>query len=130
MADNKSQIEALRKLGCSEEEIKQILAEDEEIDKMSMKEVTADLSAEQKKAIKDVSRGKKAPTVYQFSKRERKENPTKRGIIDEISKFLLENVKISAENVEILNKEREISFKIGENSFSLTLTQHRKPKGE
>jgi hypothetical protein len=30
--------------------------------------------------------------------------------------------------VEIANVEREITFKIGENAYSLTLTLHRKPK--
>ena len=30
-----------------------------------------------------------------------------------------------AENVQIVNANREISFKIGENSYSLTLTKHR-----
>ena len=33
-----------------------------------------------------------------------------------------------AENVEIVNANREISFIIGENSYSLTLTKHRKAK--
>lgn len=58
----------------------------------------------------------------------RKENPTKATVITEIFKFLNENAEISAENVVILNKERQISFKIGDNSFELTLTQKRKPK--
>jgi hypothetical protein len=33
-----------------------------------------------------------------------------------------------AESVETVNVEREITFKIGENAYSLTLTLHRKPK--
>jgi hypothetical protein len=38
------------------------------------------------------------------------------------------NDEISAENLEILNKERQIFFKCGENDYELTLTQKRKPK--
>ena len=47
-------------------------------------------------------------------------------VIDEIFKFLCGNEAISAENLQILNKERQIAFKIGEKSFELTLTQKRK----
>ena len=31
-------------------------------------------------------------------------------------------------NVEIVNKERQIAFTVGENVFELTLVQKRKPK--
>ena len=34
----------------------------------------------------------------------------------------------TVENLEITNKERQIAFKIGENSFEITLIQKRKPK--
>jgi hypothetical protein len=57
--------------------------------------------------------------------RTRKENPTKATIISEISAFLTEN---GYESVEITNKERQIAFKVGADSFELTLVQKRKPK--
>ena len=44
--------------------------------------------------------------------------------ISKIAEFIGKFVQ----NVEIVNAEREISFEIGENSYSLTLTKHRKPK--
>ena len=72
--------------------------------------------------------GTRKRTAYNFSQRERKANPTKATIIAEMFKFLSENAEISAENLEILNKERQIGFKVGENSFEITLTQKRKPK--
>jgi hypothetical protein len=55
----------------------------------------------------------------------RKENATKSQIIADIFAFLVEK---GYENVNITNKERQISFKIGENDYELTLVQKRKPK--
>jgi hypothetical protein len=34
----------------------------------------------------------------------------------------------TANDVQIVNPQREISFRIGEDSYSLTLTKHRQPK--
>lgn len=87
-----------------------------------------DLTAEQEKASKSARMGAKATHEFvkrkEPVKRERKPNEEKREIIAEIAK----NLANFTENVEILNVEREISFKIGENSYSVTLTCHRKPK--
>ena len=71
---------------------------------------------------------RKKPTVYDFSKRERKANPTKGGIISELHKFLVEMSEFATESVEITNKERQIAFKIGEDAYELTLIAKRKPK--
>lgn len=60
--------------------------------------------------------------------RERKPNEEKREIIQSAADFLCKCDKISAENVQIVNIEREITFKIGEKDYSMTLTLHRKPK--
>lgn len=56
--------------------------------------------------------------------RVRKENPTKEMVIAEIAKILPN----FAENVQILNVGKLISFTIGENSFEIDLKQKRKPK--
>jgi hypothetical protein len=124
-----SQVQKLmRLLDCSEEEAKQVIADDKAIDRGER--VYFDLSKEQEKeAIKMANTGtRKKPTGYDFSKRERKANPTKGGIIAELAKFLTEMSEYATENVEITNKERQIAFKIGEDSFELTLVQKRKPK--
>jgi hypothetical protein len=68
----------------------------------------------------------KKPTVP--TKRERKANPTKAGIIAEIATFLTENSEFATENVQITNKERMIAFQIGEEKYEITLIQKRKPK--
>lgn len=54
----------------------------------------------------------------------RKENPTKEMVIREIA-ALLPNF---AENVEILNVGKLISFSIGEEKYEIDLKQKRKPK--
>lgn len=125
------QILAMKKLGMTDEEIADVITCDEAIDKGQ--KVPFDLDAEkEKEAKKYIRTGTKKPTVYQLDntggKRTRKENTTKSAIIAELVEFLSKNAGISAEKVEILNKERQIAFKIGEDAFELTLTQKRKPK--
>ena len=128
----KKQIEAMEKLGFSKEEIEDIIKTDAAIDKGE--KVYFDLSPEKEKEAKKFAKAgtRKAPTVYKLDnengKRSRKENPTKAAIIAEIAKFLAENSENACENVEITNKERQIAFKIGENSYEFTLVQKRKPK--
>lgn len=121
----------MRLLGITEEEALQLIEDDKAIDKN--KKMDFDLSKEQQKTAKKyTSTGtkKKAPTVYKFdtTEKKRKENPTKASIIAEISKFLEETSENACENVTITNAERQISFKIGENDYELTLVQKRKPK--
>ena len=120
----KSQLEAMRKLGMTEEEIADVIKSDEAIDKG---EKLFELTAEQEKASKQArnSGTRKAPTVYKLDnedgKRSRKENPTKAGIIQ----YLFECLK-DYDNVVITNKERQISFSCDDNNFELTLVQKRK----
>ena len=102
---------------------KEELAEMAEYDKLVDKGIDLyPLTKEQEKASKEVRQTHTG--VYKFTKRERKPNLTKQEIIANLAEFLTEKV----ENLEILNKERQISFKLGENSYELTLIQKRKPK--
>lgn len=131
MAEDK-RVEAAMKLGMSREDALAMFAEDKRIDRGEVMEW--DLSLEEhKKAMKYANsdeKKKKASPAYNFdtSTKKRKENPTKAGIITEIATFLQEMCGFSAENVEITNKERQIAFTVGGNSFELTLVQKRKPK--
>ena len=113
--------ELMNLLGCTEAEARQVIADDKDIDQGKKKDF--DLSAEQLKNAKH--RGQKVPTVYKHTKRERKENPTKAKIIQEIFDFLTEN---GYENLKITKKEREIDFSIGEIEYTLQLVQHRAKK--
>ena len=118
----------MRVLGCTAEEAEDVIKWDSEID--HNKPTPFDLTKEQEKASRKArtTTAKKQPTAYKFDKRERKTNPTKSAIITEISQFLSEKSENAVENVEITNAERQISFKIGENNYELTLVQKRKPK--
>ena len=55
-------------------------------------------------------------------------NELKEAIVAEVAKFLAESGTNGYENVVISNKNRQISFKIGEKSFDFTLVEHRPPK--
>ena len=120
-------IEACRKLGMSEEEIQEMLDEDKRIDRGEV--MDWDLSEEEhKKAMKYANsdeKKRKKPAETDNTGKKRKENPTKEGIISKIFTFLCDLSEFSVENVEILNKERKVMFKIGEDWYSFTLTKHR-----
>lgn len=131
MTKNAKQIEALKKLGLSDEEVAEVLEADNEIDHGAK---LFDLPPEKEAVSKEARKFgvRKAPTVYKLDntngKRSRKENATKAGIIAEIVTFFTENSQFSIENLEILNKERQIGFNIGTERYEITLIQKRKPK--
>ena len=114
-------------LNCSEAEARQVIEDDKRIDRG---EKLFELTPEQQKISKQYTRTgtRKAPTVYNFEPRKRKENPTKQSIIAELAKFLMEQSENACENVNITNKERQIAFSIGTNNYELTLVQKRAPK--
>ena len=116
-------------LGCTEQEAREIYAYDREVDKSSGG-LEHDLTAEQNKVAQQFTKTgtRKTPTAYKFNKRERKPNETKADIIATLAEFLGDNCPISAENVTITNKERQISFELGGEKYELTLVQKRKSK--
>ncbi len=116
----------MRILNVSAAEAEEIMAYDKAVDQG--KPTKYDLTKEQEKEVRKYRQADRAPTAYNFTKRERKPNATKEGIVAEIAKFLAENSSFATENVEITNKNREISFKVGEDNFTWTLVQKRKPK--
>ena len=118
----------MRILNCTEEEAKQVLADDKAIDQG--KRMEFDLDPETEKMAKKFANTheRKKPMVLDNKPRARKENATKGGIISELHTFLTENSGFSIENCVITNKERQIAFEIGGEKFELTLIQKRKPK--
>lgn len=117
----------MKVLDIPEAEAIQLVMDDKAVDKG---EKLFELSAEQKKVAKKYAgTGTKKRTVYKFdTTKKKKENPIKQKIIAEIERFLNENSEISAENVQIINAERQIFFQIGSNDYELTLVQKRKAK--
>lgn len=121
MAETKKE-KIMRLLHCSEAEAEDIIRNDAIIDKGGRTDY--DLSPEAEKAAKKYANSTTRKTTT--TTRTRKENPTKATVIAEIAKFLESNTEIKAENIQVLNKERQISMQIGENMFEITLTQKRK----
>ena len=58
-------------------------------------------------------------------KREVKKDPTKISFIHYLEEWLLTT---SVEDVTIVNEQREVTFKVNSEEYSLTLTKHRKKK--
>lgn len=128
--EKKERVEKImRLLDCTEEEALDVIATDEIIDKGGRTQY--DLSKEKEKEALKMSAVKDRKAKDQKENKRGKtrvENPTKSGIIAEIAEYLKENCGFACENVEITNKERQIAFKCGENSYEFTLVQKRKPK--
>ena len=113
-------------LGITREEALQLIADDEEIDRMTRtSDIDGDLTAEQRKSAKKARQADRKPTVYKFdtTKRKRAENTGKRFLIDEIKKCL-ENA--GADNLEVTNPEREIIFMSEGTKYKIVLSAPRK----
>lgn len=118
----------MKLLDCTREEAIDIIETDNIIDKGGRTQY--DLSEEEEKIAMKISgiKDRKAKSENNMRGKVRAENPTKSGIIAEIAEYLTENCGFATENVTIINKERQIAFKIGENDYEFTLVQKRKKK--
>ena len=118
------QIQKLMKtLGLTEQEARELLADDAKVDKGQ--KMDFDLTPEQEKNAKKArATGTKKPTAYKFENRKRKENPEKRDIL----KAVFELAEDCWDNAELVNPERQVDFHLNGNHYSLTLTCHRPPK--
>lgn len=112
-------------LNISREEAIQLIQEDEKIDKMvSSSEINSDLTKEQIQNAKRARQADRVKGVFKFdvSKRQRKENPDKR--------ILIENLRASVEeiggtDIEITNVEREMIFKFNNVKYKVVLSAPR-----
>ncbi len=118
------QIEKMMKsLGLTRDEAIEMLMEDEAVDKMSMKEVTSDLSEEQKKAVKAVTKTTSNKPKAK-AKRERKVDEVKKTILAIISKALADELTVSA----TMENEVALHFNYEGADYDLKLIKHRPPK--
>lgn len=127
--DVEKQIVAMRKIGMSEDEIKELIDYDKRVDRG---EDDYKLTTEQEKVVK-MARNcgtRKAPTVYKLDNtdgnRSRKKNATKAEIIEKLFNFLAESSDF--QDLEVINPERMIGFSVGEVNFEITLVQKRVKK--
>lgn len=116
----------MRVLEVNEKEADEILAYDNAVDKGLKTQY--DFTKEQEKETRKYRQADRKPTAYKFTKRERKPNATKGGLIQELYNFLTTGSGFEIINCEITNKERQIAFGVGENKFEITLVQKRQKK--
>lgn len=113
-------------LGISRDEAIQLIADDEKVDKMTRtSDINSDLNAEQVQASKEARKADRKPTVYKFdsTKRAKKENLGKRGLIETIKNSL---VDYGCDNIEVTNIERELVFFSDGTKYKITLSAPRK----
>lgn len=118
--------EMMKLLDLTRDEAIELINEDKQIDRMTVKQAESDLTAEQKKAIKKVKGGAKSvKAVNAYGKtvtRERKADETKRELVN----LLQESLKDVAENLEITNIERQLDFVVKGRKFRIVLSAPRK----
>lgn len=126
MPDEKWIQSTMKVLDLTREEAIEMWMDDHDIDQGKAKDF--DLDPEKQKVVKEMTKAGGKARAKETKPRERKPNDEKRTIIQDLNDFLVNNCQDYINLVEIVNVEREITFKIGENAYSLTLTCHRKPK--
>ena len=121
-------------LKISREEAIEVIKDDEAIDKG---EKLFELTSEQKKNAKTatITTGdKRKRTAKTASPKERKPDDVKREIISTIAQNLdrccFGEECSTVADVIILKPEKEITFKVNGEEYSITLTKHRKVKGQ
>lgn len=117
-AETAKQIEALKKLGLSENEIAEVLADDKKIDQgEKLFELPDELKTGAKKARQA---DRKTPATA--TKREKKVDDDKQFIIN----LLAETLNPHSDNgIEIVNNEREFTFSYSGTKYRITLAKPR-----
>lgn len=112
--------ELIKTLDCTEAEAMDIIQKDREIDKGADPFPLNKSQAEVSKKMRSVGR---APTAYKFTKRERKSDNAKRELIDVLTQTIQ---AYGASNVDIVNAEREFTFKVDDRLYKIVLSCPRK----
>lgn len=120
--DEKRIEKMMKSLGVTREEAISIIREDDEVDGMSMKEVTSDLTAEQRKTIKNAT--KTTSKKREATKRERKVDETKKAILEILDGALFDELNIVSE----WENEVALHFTYEGAKYDLKLIKHRPPK--
>ena len=131
--ETERQIAAMKKLGYSDAQIEEMLEDDKAVD--SNEPLPWDMSKEEhKQAMKYANADehkkpteKKAPTVYNWdtADKPKKQNVTKETLVSALADFLT-TANLGATDVTITNKQGKVTFRVGDNDFTFSLTQHRK----
>ena len=122
-----TQIQAMRKLGMTEEEIAEVLEADKKIDQG---EKLFELSAEQEKASKQARQADRKPRAYDLDntggKRSKKANEDKQYLIKAIQTGLKTYCGgLDEASIETQNPEREFTFTYNGTKYRVTLSAPR-----
>ena len=115
------------KLGITKEEAEQLWQDDHD-------DVVTPEMAEMEKKAKQIKRYEKSDAPRKKTSRERKPAPDKREIISTVARNLERCVFDRVDDyalcldITILKPEREITFRVGSDEYSLVLTKHRPRK--
>lgn len=125
-------LEIAKTLDISYDEALEMLAEDKEVDRMKDKDVTSDISEDHKKTIKkytNVGRGREVNGVDAYGKKKKrtvKDDDVKQMLITLIAESLEDSFEVK--DINITNKQKTITFKVGDDDFEIDLKRKRKPK--
>ena len=109
----------MENLGCDYETAKQVVLDDERIDKG---EKLFEQTAEQKANSKKYRQGDRKPTVYKLDKRERKADADKRKLVELIAAAVGMVTEIEP---TVTNIERQIDFEFRGRKFRVVLSAPR-----
>ena len=117
--EKEKQIQALKNLGLTDKEVAEVLADDKKIDKGAK---LFELPDELKEATKKARNAGNCKGYTKPANREKK--------VDNDKRFLIETLKLAllpfAENVEIANPEREMTFTHNSKKYKIVLSCPRK----
>ena len=114
--------EIMELLQCTEEQAKQVLESDKQVDKMTVRECESDLTQEQKASAKKARQGDRKPTVYNFNTRERKADTDKGKLIEMLASAI--NL-VTDQEPTVTNAERQIDFVYNGRKFRVVLSAPR-----
>ena len=114
------QLENLVKLGMTEAEARQVMADDKAIDRGE--KMPFDLPAEKVKDTRQYRQSDRKPFIPDLKPRERKANPDKREIIQTLDDALC----CLVDNVVVTNPERQIDFEWNGVRYRVVLSAPRK----
>ena len=109
----------MKTLGCDYETAKQVVLDDERIDKG---EKLFEQTAEQKANSKKYRQGARKPTVYKLDKRERKADADKRKLVELIAAAV---GMVTETEPTVTNIERQIDFEFNGRKFRVVLSAPR-----
>lgn len=112
----------MEKLQISREEAEQLWEDDQE-------DYIGEEGEEMTVKAKEIRRYEQSTEKKERKPREKKIDAEKVAIIDFIWGCMLNNTHVmELDNINVANPQKEITFRVGDSEYSLTLTKHRPPK--